>query len=80
MFVPVGVIAPYSELLANPITGSVAVVELSDIAKNGLPPLPTGTNKFIFLVFYITHVAFGLCFLSHFYLLHVPQYISFLTL
>ena len=38
----VGVVAPYSELLAKPLVGSVAVVELADIAKNGLPPLPEG--------------------------------------
>ena len=34
--------APYAQLLANPLVGSVAVVEMADIAKSGLPPLPTG--------------------------------------
>ena len=34
--------APYAQLLANPLVGSVAVVEMADIAKSGLPTLPTG--------------------------------------
>jgi hypothetical protein len=35
-------VAPYAELLAKPLVGSVAVVDLADIAKSGLPPLPAG--------------------------------------
>lgn len=40
--VAVGVVAPYAELLAKPLVGSVAVVDLADVAKSGLPPLPAG--------------------------------------
>ena len=39
----VGVVAPYTELITKPIAGSVAVVELADILKSGLPVLPEGT-------------------------------------
>lgn len=41
--VAVGVVAPYTELITKPIAGSVAVVELADISKSGLPVLPVGT-------------------------------------
>lgn len=40
--VAVGVVAPYTELITKPIAGSVAVVELADISKSGLPVLPEG--------------------------------------
>ena len=42
--VAVGVVAPYTELITKPIAGSVAVVELADISKSGLPVLPVGTH------------------------------------
>lgn len=47
--VAVGVVAPYAQLLANPLVGSVAVVEMADIAKSGLPPLPTGRSPLLLL-------------------------------
>eukprot|EP00596_Hydrurales_sp_CCMP1899_P008268 CAMPEP_0119042434 /NCGR_PEP_ID=MMETSP1177-20130426/15169_1 /TAXON_ID=2985 /ORGANISM="Ochromonas sp, Strain CCMP1899" /LENGTH=648 /DNA_ID=CAMNT_0007009229 /DNA_START=318 /DNA_END=2264 /DNA_ORIENTATION=+ len=43
--VAVGVIAPIDQLQANPLTGSVAVVNLADI-QTGLPPLPAGSVRY----------------------------------
>jgi (E)-4-hydroxy-3-methylbut-2-enyl-diphosphate synthase len=43
--VAVGVIAPIDQLQANPLTGSVAVVNLADI-QIGLPPLPEGSVRY----------------------------------
>jgi hypothetical protein len=57
--VAVGVVAPYAELLAKPLVGSVAVVDLADIAKSGLPPLPAGKTPPSLLptsLTYLSHV------------------------
>jgi len=45
--VAVGVLAPYAELAAKPLPGSVAVVSLEEIAKKGaLPALPSGSVRY----------------------------------
>jgi hypothetical protein len=43
--VAVGVIAPIDQLQANPLAGSVAVVNLADI-QAGLPALPEGSVRY----------------------------------
>ena len=45
--VAVGVLAPYSELVAHPLPGAVAIVTLEDVAKAGkLPVLPEGAVRY----------------------------------
>lgn len=44
--VAVGVIAPIEELVAKPFPNAVAVVNLADIAKSGLPALPEGAVRY----------------------------------
>lgn len=45
--VAVGVLAPYDELVNNPLPNSVAVISLEQLARsNGFPPLPNGSIRF----------------------------------
>eukprot|EP01038_Epipyxis_sp_PR26KG_P007665 gene7665-10429_t len=44
--VAVGVIAPISELAANPMPNTVALISLEDIVKSGLPQLPEKSIRY----------------------------------
>lgn len=44
--VAVGVIAPIGQLNANPLPNSIALVSLEQIAKTGLPTLPSGSIRY----------------------------------